>query len=242
MQGTGVLFFLPLAVSKLVSIEENVPVEDGRIVRIRRAYETLGPEFEKLESRHLRPLIAQNPEAVEKYIGENYELFLEDVSELIVKMISEQGGQLVADVMSLMGSHSWAEYVRSSVFSQRIVDTLKESIELDVDNSLYIMQRFGQLMFTPDFASIAESSGMDIDEFLTATGRFYLSLFALMYGIGTEDRRNEPVLSMLAKLSLRYGEERDSMLTTFDYVLDAEKHASLDESYREYEKVVNSPA
>lgn len=236
------LFLLPLAVESATMLKLESPTVPPNLERILRAYEKLKPDFEILEAKYIRPVVSQTPKTVEKFIGETSFEFIKSFSELTAKIVSNEGPQIMMDVMSAMGSENVSSALTNTVFDDRVMKTLRDAIALETENSMFLMGKYGQLLFSPDFSTIAESGGLDFDEFVDVSGKLYLSMCALVYGIWSKDAKNAPLMLEIAKLCRRYAEERDSLITTIDFTLDPIKRKSLENSYREYEKVVNSPA
>ncbi len=236
------LFLLPLAMESLTMLEQESVVVPPSVSRIIRAYEKMRPEFEAYETKYVIPVMSQNTQNVQRYIEETSDKFIEYLGDLTLKIVSNEGPQILTDVMAVMGSDMMSSRMRDKSFPDKVTDSLREAVELEYENTAFLVGRYGQLMFSPDFPAIAESAGLDFDEFIKVSGNLYLSMSVLAYGIWTKDKRYTPLMSEIARLCLRYAEERDSLITTIGIALDPEKRKSIEDSYREYEKLVNSSA
>lgn len=197
-------------------------------------------EFYIFQCKHIIPLLSVDPSSVVKYLEENaLESFI-DLSTIMLHMdmkknIKNMMNSIFKSTLPLIN-----DLIKNSkdVFSESTLENYKETFFLEINNEIYLLNKYGMFLFNEEFGSRLVAEDIDIVEFFTNTARLYLGMFSLHAGLTTGNKNLEPILNELSKISLQYAEEKDAIFTTIDYVLDKEKNNVLSNAYHNYAKNV----
>ncbi|MDG6967647.1 MAG: hypothetical protein JRN58_09950 [Nitrososphaerota archaeon] len=236
-------FFTPLAMSRLVELRTVSTIDPKTRSEMGNFFAPMAPIYKTISMEFTKPLIRQEPASLEKFIEENTTNFLEEFAKLMMATMGNAGPERFAHVVKLMGKIDIESILKAMRLPREVENNLLRVFELETNNAMYFMSKYGQLFASPDSMALFTTNDLDLGQMLTTSGHLYFSIMGLIDGIFAKDSKLTPTLTTLSKLAVRYAEEKDAQIMSLDIHLDEEKSKSLDEAYEEYrQRTVNQSA
>jgi hypothetical protein len=246
------LIILPVLASKLEALQGvslpssghwKVPSFKPHSNIVKPASPALKLEFEKFDTKFIKPILSLEPREIRKFVDENSDQSVEAFLYLSVRVLSEISPEELQKATPMV-TERLMQFLdaKKGVFPDRVIDDLRDSFSLEMDNYAFLMKNHLMALFAPEITGALEKEGLDPLQWARTMVKWLICIDAAITALASGDKRLEPNFVELSHLASELAEEDDSTVTTLDILLNQRKKSDLEEAYAEFSKAIENHA
>ena len=115
-----------------------------------------------------------------------------------------------------------------SAYSKDVLMKLVDLFELEAFNEIYLLSLGGKNLFITEL----KRANIGIEELVNISAKLNALMFTSFYILAENRAEHEQKLEEIASLALKYAEEKDSIITVLQIVIDKDLEKEVDEAYK----------